>query len=116
MDWRIFYADGSTYDSSQGSWDDAPLDGVVCVNVGDADYGKFTLNGLSYYYRQHEGADTDIAHTNDINPQLRLRCPWLKYGVGVPRKLWQATLVAATKDPDFPRSQAPRRRSTDRDG
>ena len=29
--WRVFYADGSTFDSSQGSWADAPPFGVVCV-------------------------------------------------------------------------------------
>jgi len=29
--WRIYYADGSTFDSTQGSWADAPAFGVQCV-------------------------------------------------------------------------------------
>jgi hypothetical protein len=29
--WRIFYADGSTFDSSQGAWADAPPFGLACV-------------------------------------------------------------------------------------
>lgn len=29
--WRIYYADGSTFDSTQGSWAEAPPFGVQCV-------------------------------------------------------------------------------------
>ena len=29
--WRIFYADGSTFDSTQGKWAEAPPFGVSCV-------------------------------------------------------------------------------------
>ena len=29
--WRIFYADGSTYSSEDGTWADAPPFGVQCV-------------------------------------------------------------------------------------
>jgi hypothetical protein len=29
--WRIFYADGSTFSSADGSWSDAPPFGVQCV-------------------------------------------------------------------------------------
>jgi hypothetical protein len=110
--WKIYYADGSTFSNLDGAWGEAPADGVVCVNIADDDYGKFTLNGLNFYYSQ-DGAPDEIAHTNDINPQLRARCPWLKHGLGVPREKWKDALIRATEDPDFPRSQSPRRRRTD---
>jgi len=29
--WRIYYADGSTFDSTQGTWADAPPFGVQCI-------------------------------------------------------------------------------------
>ena len=29
--WRIYYADGSTFDSTMGTWADAPPFGVQCV-------------------------------------------------------------------------------------
>jgi hypothetical protein len=29
--WRIYYADGSTFDSTMGRWADAPAFGVQCV-------------------------------------------------------------------------------------
>ena len=111
--WRIYYADGSTFSNEDGPWVDAPADGVVCVNFADEDYGKFTLNGLNFYYSQ-DGAPDEIAHTNDINPQLRARCPWLKHGLGVPREKWKDILMRAVYDEDFGPRKSPRRRSTDR--
>lgn len=110
--WRVYYSDGSTFSNSDGAFRDAPSDGVVCVNVVDRDFGKFTLNGLNFYYSQ-DGAPDEIAHTNDIGPQLRARAPWIKHGLGVPREAWLDVLLTATNDPDFPASQSPQRRSSD---
>ena len=50
LDWRIYYADGSTVDSSQSTWDDAPQDGVVAIVVRDDEFGRVVLNGRDYYY------------------------------------------------------------------
>ena len=116
MVWKIYYADGATFSDLDGSWNDAPSDGVVCVVVTDKDYGRYVLNGLNYYYAQPNGDAEDKAHTNDIGPQLRAQCPWLKFGVGIAREKWQEILVRATKDPDFPKPRNPQRRSTDKDG
>jgi len=113
--WRIYYADGSTFSDPDGPWDDAPADGVVCVVVRDEDFGRYVLNGLNFYYHQAAGDELDKAHTNDIGPQLRARCPWLKHGVGVARGKWKDILIRATKDPDFPKPRNPQRRSTDRE-
>jgi len=44
--WRIFYADGSTFDSGQGSWADAPPFGVQCVVYYDAQ-GRVTVDTAS---------------------------------------------------------------------
>lgn len=115
MDWKIYYTDDSTFSSENGLWDDAPLDGVVCVVVTDPDYGRYVLNGLNYYYAQVDGSLEDKAHCNDIGPQLRVRCPWLKFGVGTAREKWKRILIKATKDPDFPRPRNPQRRSTDKE-
>lgn len=115
MTWKIYYVDDTTFSSDDGKWDDAPANGVVCVVVTDPDYGRYVLNGLNFYYSQDGGGPEDIAHTNDINPQLRARCPWLKVGVGCSRDKWQEILIKATKDPDFPKPKHPMRRSTDRE-
>jgi len=117
MDWRVYYADGSTWDDQVGPWEDAPVDGVVCVNVLTKDgFVRYTLNGLNFYYLPEDAEGTDITHTNDIGPQLRKRCRWLKHGVGLSREKWQDVLERATHDPDFPHSRHPMRRSTDCEG
>ena len=64
MDWKIYYTDGETFSSEDGTWEDAPADGIVAVVVADEDYGRYVLNGLNYYYT-HNG---EVAHTNDIGP------------------------------------------------
>ena len=110
IDWRIYYADGTTWDNLAGLWDNAPCDGIVCVIVRDKAYGSFILNGLDFYYSITEG---EIGHSRDIAPQLRARAKWLKYGLAVPGDDWQRILAAATADAEFPRSTHPRRRSTD---
>ena len=105
MLWRIYYSDGSTFSNLDGAWADAPADGVVCVNVIDPARGKITRNGQDFYYSQN-GSPDEVGSTDDISPQVRARCPWLKYGLGVPRKLYLDILLAATRDPEFPKSQA----------
>ena len=110
INWRIYYANGDTWDNECGFWEDAPADGVVCVVVKDPNFGSLILNGLDYYYKITED---EIGHTRDIGPQLRRQAPWLKFGVAVPRKQWQSVLQLAINDGDFPRSQKPHRRSTD---
>ena len=116
MDWKIYYADGSTFSDEDGDWNGAPADGVCCVVVRDEDYGRFVLNGLNFYYMPQGGRPTDVSHTSDINPQLRAQAPWLKHGVGSSREQWKEVLLRACKDEDFPRNRAPQRRSTDREG
>ena len=65
MDWRIYYADGSTFDSSQGSHLDAPGDGVLVI-VYTNDFireltGRFVLNEWDYYI-YHEAEQEWYGH------------------------------------------------------
>lgn len=63
--WRVFYADGSTFDSSQGSWADAPPFGTVCVvyyHVGDKVRRTLDVQAhdTSVYVYQGEGDMADV--------------------------------------------------------
>lgn len=35
--WRIYYRDGSTFDADDGTWTEAPAEGVIAVVVRHAD-------------------------------------------------------------------------------
>ncbi len=93
---------GKTVDNTQMTWDEAPLDDVIAVVVLDQDYGRQVLNGKDFYYQQVDGDEQDKSLTDHIDPQLRKRCPWLKYGVGARREEYLDILIRATKDSDFP--------------
>lgn len=56
MIWRIFYADGSTFDSTQGAPDDAPGYGVEVIvqpdpTPGVGNVGYVVLAGYDWYAR-----------------------------------------------------------------
>lgn len=61
--WRIYYADGSTFDSKQGSWADAPPFGVQCIvwyHVDPFKTVQMEANDESIYVWQGEGDDANI--------------------------------------------------------
>jgi hypothetical protein len=52
--WRLYYRDGSTYDSVSGPWDEAPTEGVLVV-VENRD-GRVTLHmGADHYQLEDDG-------------------------------------------------------------
>ena len=109
VDWRIYYEDGSVFDNTQGSWDDAPLDGVQCVAVRHEIYGRQIFSGGDYYSWT---PDFDhITSTNDLRIALKpLR--WIKYGRHIPSEQYQKVLTQASEDTAFPKT-SPRRRASD---
>jgi hypothetical protein len=76
--WRIYYAGGGAFGSEQGSWDEAPLDGVLFVAVEYAD-GRVERHSGADFYALLDG--NTVASTGEITSILRERAPWIKYGV-----------------------------------
>lgn len=113
LDWKIHYADGTTFSDKDGTWEDAPQDNLVAVPVRDGLHGRVVLHGLDYFYRVLGGGPTEIAHCHGITAQLHLRCPWLKFGTQTNNENFRKILNRATNDPDFPLATTPRRRSED---
>lgn len=113
LDWRIYYANGRTFSNEDGTWAEAPQDLIVSVPVRDELYGRIPLQGLDFFYHALDGGPLDIYNCRDITPQLRLRCPWLKFGIGLSNKNFKHILEQATNDPDFGPPRYPQRRSTD---
>lgn len=58
--WRLYYGDGATYDSTRGSWEDAPATNVQVLSVYyEETYRIFESDGWRIYpYR-------DMYHTRD---------------------------------------------------
>lgn len=61
--WRIFYADGSTFSSEDGTWAEAPPFGLTCVVYYHAPPHKTLDSGGTegvLYFQSEEFADTDV--------------------------------------------------------
>ena len=138
MDWRIYYEDGSFYDPTMGPWEDAPSDGVICVNVRDrtrAGEHSFTNSGYAPQrgtcptcnrgmyndvYVMRPGSDEPYATHNDgpfrrwferNHPEIDVN-KYIKHGLQVPQEVWASVMERACADVDFPKN-SPRRRASD---
>lgn len=61
--WRIYYPDGSTFSSEDGTWADAPPFGVQCVVYYHESPYKTVDGGVSdgdVYYYQGDGYPDDV--------------------------------------------------------
>ena len=61
--WRIYYADGSTFSSDDGTWAEAPAFGLQCVVwYHEPPYKTLDSGGTGgvVYYQSDEFAGTDV--------------------------------------------------------
>ncbi len=49
--WKVWYIDGTTFDSTEGTPADAPAKGVVCIAQPDIETGREILNRWPAYFR-----------------------------------------------------------------
>ena len=101
--WRIYYDDGSTFDS-QGGCEDAPPFGVICIIYPDDLVGRKIMHGWDWYYWVPEAGQwwgSDIYGVLDrLLHNLPLRA--LKQGRNASNERYRQIMAAADKDPDFP--------------
>src|SRR5215204_1437335 len=95
---RIYYANGTTYGSEDGTWNDAPLDGVLVIVVKDGERTEFH-SGNDFYAMlgQDEGEDT-VAPTHDLVTLAHEQCPWIKYGVWTTHKNFERIMKRAKQE------------------
>lgn len=107
--WRIYYADGSTFDSTMGDPWEAPGLGVVCIVQGDPDTGRGVQSRWDWYAWRRDTRDWWGHDGFGILDQLtadRLdRVAAVKAGRTVSSEDYGRLFALANADPDFaPRS------------
>ena len=133
IQWRIYYADGTTFDNVRGAWKDAPAHGVVCVVVRDPTevWGRFVNSGYAPRVKCESCGRNLTNHYFVCPPDMeepyptweltdfRARFdkpggadPYIKTGRQVSQALWVEIMGVARRDPDFP-IHSPRRRMRD---
>lgn len=102
--WRIYYADGTTFDNTQGDCYDAPFHGVVCINVRDLKLNTHRISHFDYYYwcifdETWQGSMSDNILLI-LGKYSRDRVA-PKFGETVSHSLFDALISQAKKDIDF---------------
>lgn len=100
--WRIYFADGSTFSSLEGSPLDAPYKRVAFILVSDPDVGRRIVHGQdAYVWTGREWwwcSERDaFDHVNESPRDRRgFRGQWMH------KAEWLAMWDRALADPDFP--------------
>lgn len=100
MAWRIYYADGSSFDSDDGAPEDAPTTGVLCIKQSNQMSGWILLSQGDYYLWHDEvwwGADAPGFYQYMFKPGAKV----VKFGETVPDETWNEIAGAAAADQDF---------------
>ena len=101
MIWRIYYADGSTFDSTQGEAKDAPADGFICV-VGYTPAGnRYICHGKNHYYFDEEKQIWFGFDWHGVLDFVRWKCGF-KEGRMMDGDSFREVMNNAHRDPDFP--------------
>lgn len=99
-DWKIHYADGSTYSNEDGSWEDAPAWGIAAIVVSTPECGWAMIQGGDYFIMNQAGDIIPIDDTGwDDYAANVLRV--VKVGRMLSREEWQRIYTKALKDRDF---------------
>jgi len=120
MEWRIYYADGTTFDSQAGSPRDAPAWGVQVIVQACIESGRYLLNTFDYYVHRggkwygvdgigaldylHEMGYLELPTDMSANDIL-LRAAYdglVKVGRTLRERDFIVIFKRANEDPDFP--------------
>lgn len=94
--WIIWYDDGSTFTSDDGSPEIAPLDGILGIREWD-DEGN-TARYLARDYYEWTGDGWRTGDLTDLEKWLRKDRPSLKYGRWAPHGIWQRVRAAIKQE------------------
>lgn len=104
--WRIYYSD-NTFDSSQGTLEDAPAFGVVCIVSPNDLVGRVILHRHDFYYWVPPDGNVkgywSGGDARGVFDRLLFRLPFMALleGRNVRREVFNKVMVDADKDPDF---------------
>lgn len=103
MEWKIYYGDGSTFSSEQGSPEDAPGYDVQAIVYYHAEVGRVVIYNRGYYVRNDDGwFGVDMFGALD---QMVAK-GHLKTGRTLLDETYKAIIEKAKTDPDFPPKSA----------
>lgn len=115
IEWRIYYADGSTYDSSMGNPEDSPRNGVAAIiqhyecghhpsqiiKPEPAVYVGAQLSANFYIWRPDANEWIGTIDIFGVVKQAESYGILLRQGEMMPHLAWEEVWKKAAADPDF---------------
>ena len=106
MIWRIYYTDGSTFDSDDGEPEDAPCWGIAAISQKDADAGRCGVAGVDFYWWEigdQFWSGGDLTGMSDHFGHFPRDRTALKFARTMGRHTdWRELQEKIISDPDFP--------------
>ena len=108
MTWRIYYDNGSTFDSTQGEPHEAPAHGFITAVGYDEDGSRYMMNGWDHYRWDKATSQWWGMDLLGVFDRLRFNREIYAYKEGrtVSVALWQEIMNRAHRDEDFPPRRA----------
>lgn len=104
VEWRIYYSNFTTFDSTQGKPEDAPSFGVICIVFPDDIVGRQIMHRWDWYYYHSVDCKWWGCDLTGLLDVLLHNLPFsaLKQGRNVSNQDYAIIMGMADKDPDFP--------------
>lgn len=103
LKFRIIYGDGSTFTDADGSPYDAPRLNVQCIVGPDRHNGRYIVSDKdAYWWEEHQERWRGGDRHGEWIYMLRLGPRVVLYGEQIDDDVYNACIVAALTDPDFP--------------
>lgn len=109
--WRVYYEDGSMFDNTMGSPEDAPSYGIICIVQADETVGRLIMHLWDWYFYRDDYAQWWGSDVWGLHDQLLSNKPLraVKLGRNADSRVYQEILSAAMDDEDFPVKSGNRR-------
>jgi hypothetical protein len=104
IEWRVYYSDGSTFDSSQGGPADAPPWGVQVVVQRCPSEGRNLQVETDYYWWDPGLGRWFGGDFLGVVDALARNCGPVRFGRRIPGVEFDGVRTRAMADPDFPAS------------
>lgn len=100
--WIIYYADGSTFSSKDGSWEEAPQDGVIAVKQFKDETMTHDFHVDKDFYVMIEDGQINSFNELDLKDYIRRVAPKIKIGKWITDTQYRAVLEKARLDEQHP--------------
>ena len=102
MKWRIYYGDGTTFDSDDGATTEAPATNVQAIVQPDPDVGRHIINRFDWYFFDEESGEWFGVDWFGLIDWM-MRTGLVKAGRTIGNREYREILQRASDDPGFER-------------